>query len=95
MKNNLLILVDKIHSIYDRISINIRYYFITCICFKIDKRFKNLSMAIKKDPPKNLKSKLYIISYYISIIYVDKKTKYKYNLTRFDCSEDKVKLKYE
>lgn len=75
MKNSLFIFFDKIHSIYDRISINIRYYLITCICFKIDKRFKNLSIAIKKDPPKNLKSKLYIIAYYTSIIYVDKKSK--------------------
>ena len=50
-------------------------------------------MTIKKDPPKNIKSKLYIIAYYISIIYVDKKTKYIYDLTRLD--KDKIYLKYD
>ena len=59
----------------DRIYIDIRYYFITCIIFKIDQRFARFAMQIKKDPPKNYKSKLYIIAYYSTVKQVEKKQK--------------------
>jgi len=59
----------------DRIKIDIIYYFITCIIFKLDKRFKRFAMQIKKDPPKNYKSKIYVIAYYLTVNQVENKQK--------------------
>lgn len=78
-------------NIIDRIYIDIRYYFITGIIFKIDKRFKNLYTQIKKDPPKNYKSKLYIIAYYTSVNWADKRFKYKQNLNKIKSNIDTIK----
>lgn len=62
-------------SIIDRLYTDIQYYFIYYIIFKIDKRFKNLAEQVKKDPPKNYKSKLYIMAYCKAVKFADKRCK--------------------
>lgn len=68
---------NKMKKITRTIQINFIYYLVFYVAFNLDKRFCGFKKTIKEMPPKNLESKLFIISHYLAVKYVDKKNKLK------------------